>query len=55
MRSSKCGRRRNALVGLIRSKQAGLGQALVILVMILPQMATDGKKNKGSEIQLALQ
>ena len=54
MRSSKGGRRRNALVGLVRSKQAGLGQALVILVMILPQMATDGKKSKGSDIPLAV-
>lgn len=57
MRSSKGGgcRRsgsKNALARLIRTKQAGagLGQALVILVMILPQMATDGKRSKGSGI-----
>ena len=61
MRSSKEGgnsgnrssSNKNALARLIRTKQtaAGLGQALVILVMILPQMATDGKTSrKGSEI-----
>ena len=59
MRSSKGGGCRsnsgggkNALARLIpRAKQGcGLGQALVILVMILPQMATDGKRSKGSEM-----
>ena len=64
MRSSKGGGCRsnsgggggkNALARLIpRAKQCcGLGQALVILVMILPQMATDGKRSKGSEMDVA--
>ena len=47
---------KNALASRLipRAKQGcGLGQALVILVMILPQMATDGKRSKGSEMDVA--
>ena len=58
MRSSKGGGKgsgKNAFARLVRtSKQGGLGQALVILIMILPQMATDGKRSKGSEILQSL-